>query len=74
MEKPPTSVGEKPPTSVDGKTTHFSGWILTSNLQKHSHELNPTNASWWIIHIGSKVGLEQSTNFRWWDFNSLSKQ
>jgi hypothetical protein len=51
-EIPPTGVGE-----------------LFQILSKNSEPtfFNPTNGSWWILQVLTKVGLEQSTNCRWWD-------
>jgi hypothetical protein len=49
--------------------TDGSRWIvqiLSKQTPKNPHS-NPTNDSWWILHVGNKVGLEQSTNCRWWD-------
>jgi hypothetical protein len=49
-----------PPTAVGGLLRSF-----LNNLQNTPHS-NSTNGSWWILQVRTKVGLEQSTNCRWW--------
>ncbi len=43
--------------------THGSGWIV---------QIQPTRRVIWSHYRLSKVGFEQSTNFRWWD-SQISK-
>jgi hypothetical protein len=46
------------------KTTHVSEWMINSNLPQRLREpMNPTNASWWIVHFKlEEAAIEESTN------------